>query len=186
VALTFHLGGDPTLVGRLLDLLRTSGLRCTLFAIGDWITAHPDLTRRAVADGHELGNHTRSHLDMAQLSRRQVRDEIVGGGQALVPFIGSIGRWFRPSGTDVPGPVVLEEAGRAGYAVSVGYDVDSRDHTDPASKVVVDRVNASVRDGSIVSLHFGHASTIAALPAVLQHLSSVDLRPVTVSELLAP
>jgi len=120
VALTFHLGGDPALVTQLLDLMRDSQLRVTVFAIGSWITAHPDQGHRVVADGHELGNHTEHHLSMLDLSRDQVRAEIVDGGQALVPFIGSIGRWFRPSGTDVPSQLILEEAGRAGYAVSVG------------------------------------------------------------------
>ena len=60
VALTFHLGGDPTLVGKLLDLLKTSGLTSTLFAIGDWLTANPTLGHRIVDDGHELGTTPRA------------------------------------------------------------------------------------------------------------------------------
>ncbi|MGZ4770449.1 MAG: polysaccharide deacetylase family protein, partial [Ilumatobacteraceae bacterium] len=72
VALTFHLGGNPTLVAELLDLLKTSGVHSTLFAIGDWLTANPQLGHRAVDDGHELGNHTKSHLSMLKLSRSAV------------------------------------------------------------------------------------------------------------------
>ncbi|HZX54642.1 MAG TPA: polysaccharide deacetylase family protein, partial [Ilumatobacteraceae bacterium] len=53
VALTFHLGGEPTLVTKLLDLMRDSQLHVTAFAIGSWITAHAELGRRVVADGHE-------------------------------------------------------------------------------------------------------------------------------------
>ena len=184
VALTFHLGGDPTLVGELLDLLQTSGVTSTLFAIGDWLTANPTLGHRVVDDGHELGNHTKSHQSMLKLSRADVRAEIVGGGQALIPFIGSIGKWFRPSGTDVPNDVILEEAGLAGYAFSVGYDIDSRDFTEPGAAAVVARVKKRLHPGAIVSLHFGHRDTIDALPQILELLAVAGLTPVTMTGLL--
>ena len=184
VALTFHLGGDPKLVGELLDLLKTSGVTSTLFAIGDWLTANPALGHRAVDDGHELGNHTKSHQAMLELPPAEVSAEIVGGGQALIPFIGSIGKWFRPSGTDVPSDVILEAAGRAGYAVSVGYDIDSRDFTEPGAAVVVARVKQGLHPGAIVSLHFGHRDTIDALPQILELLQVAGLSPVTMTGLL--
>ena len=185
VALTFHLGGDATLVGELLDLLKATGTTSTLFAIGDWLTANAQLGHRAVDDGHELGNHTKSHKSMLKLSRADVRDEIVGGGEALVPFIGSIGKWFRPSGTDVPTELILEEAGLAGYAVSVGYDIDSLDYTEPGASTVVSRVKKQLHAGAIVSLHFGHRDTIDAMPKVLDLLTTAGLVPVTISTLLA-
>ncbi|MGZ6993286.1 MAG: polysaccharide deacetylase family protein [Ilumatobacteraceae bacterium] len=184
VALTFHLGGNPTLVAELLDLLKTSGVHSTLFAIGDWLTANPQLGHRAVDDGHELGNHTKSHLSMLKLSRSAVRAEIVGGGEALIPFIGSIGKWFRPSGTDVPTDLILEEAGAAGYPVSVGYDIDSTDYTEPGAAAVVARVKKQLHPGAIVSLHFGHRDTIDAMPKILDLLGAAGLTPVTVTALL--
>ena len=184
VALTFHLGGDSALVGELLDLLKARAVTSTLFAIGDWLTANPALGHRAVNDGHELGNHTKSHKSMLQLSRADVRAEIVGGGEALIPFIGSIGKWFRPSGTDVPSDVILEEAGLAGYAVSVGYDIDSRDYQEPGATAVVARVKKQLHPGAIVSLHFGHRDTIDALPQVLDLLTANGLSNATVTGLL--
>jgi len=184
VALTFHLGGNASLVGELLDRMRTLGLTSTLFAIGDWLSANPALGHRAVDEGHELGNHTKSHKSMLQLSRSEVRDEIIGGGQALIPFIGSIGKWFRPSGTDVPTDLILEEAGAAGYPVSVGYDIDSLDYTEPGADAVVSRVVGQLHPGAIVSLHFGHRDTIDALPQIVDALHSAGLVPVTVSGLL--
>jgi peptidoglycan/xylan/chitin deacetylase (PgdA/CDA1 family) len=184
VALTFHLGGSASLVATLLDVLKADGIHSTLFAIGDWLTANPDLGHRAVDEGHELGNHTKSHQSMLKLSPTQVYDEIVGGGQALIPFIGSIGKWFRPSGTDVPNDTILEQAGLAGYPVSVGYDVDSLDYTNPGSKAVVNKVGNELHAGAIVSLHFGHQSTIAAMPGIVDLLNTASLSPVTVSQLL--
>ncbi|MEY2522231.1 MAG: hypothetical protein QOJ66_796 [Ilumatobacteraceae bacterium] len=184
IALTFHLGGDATLAGELLDLLKNRGVTSTLFAIGDWLAANPALGHRAVDDGHELGNHTKSHKSMLTLSRADVRAEIVGGGEALVPFIGSIGKWFRPSGTDVPSDLILEEAGLAGYPVSVGYDIDSRDFQEPGAAAVVARVKKQLHAGAIVSLHFGHRDTIDALPQILDLLAADGLSNTTVTGLL--
>jgi peptidoglycan/xylan/chitin deacetylase (PgdA/CDA1 family) len=184
VALTFHFGGDPQLVSKLLDELKNQGITSTFFAIGDWIAAHPDLTKRAIADGHELGNHTKSHKGMLKLSREQVRSEIVGGGKALEPFIGSIGKWFRPSGTDVPNDIILEEAGKAGYAVSVGYDIDSRDFKEPGPQAVITKVKNELHAGAIVSLHFGHQDTIDALPKIAALVTAAGLTPVTVTGLI--
>jgi peptidoglycan/xylan/chitin deacetylase (PgdA/CDA1 family) len=102
---------------------------------------------------------------------------------------GSGGRFFRPSGTangiDVPAPVVLDVAGHAGYATVVGYDVDPADYQDPGATSVSRRTLAAVQPGSIVSLHFGHAGTIDALPSILTGLQARGLEPVTMSVLLA-
>jgi len=184
VAVTFHFDGQSALVKHLLDVMKDEQLHATFFAIGKWITANPKLTHRAITDGHELGNHTEHHLSMLTLGRKQVRAEIVDGGKALTPYIGSIGKWFRPSGTDVPNQIILDEAGKAGYPVSVGYDVNSLDYKEVGAKKVIDTVKRGVGPGSIVSMHFGHQDTIDALPTILDYLRTNNLRPVTVSELL--
>src|SRR5262249_19753289 len=102
---------------------------------------------------------------------------------------GSGGRFFRPSGTADgvanPGPVVLEAAGGAGYPVVLGFDVDPLDYDDPGSAAVAQRTLASVRAGSVVSLHFDHQGTIDATPAILDGLVARGLTPVTASRLLA-
>lgn len=184
VALTFHLSGSPATVTALLDVLKQRGVTVTAFAVGTWITANPEITKRLVADGHELANHTEHHLDMATLTPEQINAEIVECGQAIMPFIGSIGRWFRPSSTVVPTQVILDEAGKAGYAVSVGYDIDSVDNKDPGSAAIIANVTNQLHGGAIVSMHFGHAGTITALPHVLDALAARALRPVTVGTLL--
>ncbi len=80
--------------------------------------------------------------------------------------------------------MVLEEAGKAGYQAVLGFDVDPLDYRDPGRDAVVSRTLATVKPGSIVSLHFGHQGTVDALPAILDGLADKRLQPVTLSTLL--
>ena len=184
VALTFHTNGDPALATALLDRLAARRTAITAFVVGNWLSEHPDLGHRMLRDGHELANHSWSHPTMSGLDRQTIADEIQAGAAALAPFLGGPGRWFRPSGMEIASPEVLLEAGLAGYQTVVGYSVDSLDFTDPGAAMVRRNVSEAVGGGDIVSLHFGHPDTLAALDGMLDDLTARGLRPVTVSALL--
>lgn len=183
VALTFHGAGDPRLAQGLLDAAARGGSRITVLAVGTWLQAYPQLGATLLAAGHELGNHTWHHRPMRQMSEASAYEEIVGGQKQVARFT-QAPTWFRPSGTPRATANILAAAGRAGYGSSLAFDVDPRDYADPGPAAVVSRVLADVRAGSIVSLHLGHAGTVAALPGILAGLASRGLSTVTVSQLL--
>jgi peptidoglycan/xylan/chitin deacetylase (PgdA/CDA1 family) len=112
--------------------------------------------------------------------------EIAECARRLHALTGSIGRWFRPSQTHYATPLIEREARKIGYPTCVSYDVDSLDYTDPGPDAVVANVLGAVRPGSIISMHLGHPGTVTALPAILRGLAKRGLRPVTLTELLAP
>jgi len=185
VALTFHGQGDPALTNALLAQAEQAKASVTVFAIGSWLAAHPTTARRIISGGHELANHTQRHLPMAAMGETAAYAEFAQCADVLRRLTGSPGRWVRPSGTPHATAAVRAAAGRAGYRVCVGYDVDSLDYTDPGPQTVRRRC-AVARPGSIVSLHLGHPDTVAALPGVLSDLRRAGLRPVTLSTLLGP
>lgn len=121
---------------------------------------------------------------MPSLSAQAARDEISRGAEALRKATGSQGWWFRPSGTPHSTATIRAAASRSGYLRCVSYDVDPQDYRDPGSAQVVSRTLAKVRPGSIVSLHLGHAGTVAALPQILAGLKARKLLPETLSRLL--
>jgi len=184
VALTFHGSGDHALAMELLAAAAKATAPITVFAVGTWLEQQPDMARRIIDAGHELANHTYTHPSLARVDRAGVAREITRCRDVLARMSGSGGQWFRPSGIDHPTDLMLEEAGRAGYRVSVGFDVDPHDYQDPGADAVLSRVKAGVRPGSIVSLHFGHAGTVAAMPSLLRGLRRRGLVPVTMSELI--
>jgi peptidoglycan/xylan/chitin deacetylase (PgdA/CDA1 family) len=184
VALTFHGAGDPALLTRLLADVKAARARVTVLAIGQWLAGRPDLARQILDGGHDLGNHTWSHQTMPRLDAGQVRTEIERAAAELHRVTGSIGSWFRPSGTPHSTPLIRAAAVRAGYGACLAYDLDPLDYTDPGSAAIVRRVASQVRPGSIVSLHLGHPETIAAMPGILRALDQRGLAAVTTSELL--
>src|SRR5262249_33424523 len=171
VALTFHTNGDLGLVQQLLDTLSARRVVVTTFIVGDWLDANPTFAKKIVDGGHELANHTYTHPSFLSLSEDAMRDEIVRCRDVITRLTGAPPTFFRRSGTDdgtaQPPQVVLDVAGAAGYPTVLGFDVDPLDYQDPGAAAVTQRTLSSVGHGSIVSLHFGHAGTVAAMPAIL-------------------
>jgi len=189
VALTFHLGPheagqDLALARQLLDDAARLATPITVFAVGQWLDEHRDLVPAILAPGNELANHTYTHPTLTALSADQVAAEIMGCQDVLARLAPAQGRYFRPSGTSTATPLILAEAGAAGYRTVVDFDVDPLDYTSPGADAVVARVRAGVRPGSIVSMHFGYPGTVSALPRVVAGLRTAGLAPVTLHSLL--
>ncbi|MFF3320882.1 polysaccharide deacetylase family protein [Streptomyces sp. NPDC002889] len=184
VALTFHGQGDPATATAVLAEAERAGARITVLAVGSWLDEHPSLARRILDGGHELGNHTQRHLSICEMPEQQAYAEITACADRLRRLTGSIGTWFRPSRTRHATPLVTGLARRAGYPHVLSYDVDSLDFTSPGAPAVTSNVTGQIQRGSVVSLHFGYADTVAALPALLDELHRRRLRAVTTTELL--
>ena len=184
VALTFHGQGSAAMVEQLLGEIESGGAYATVLAVGSWLATQPALARRILDHGHELGNHTQHHIDIKRLAAGPAFAEIDECAQVLRRLTGSPGRWFRPSQTQHATPLIEAEARRAGYASCLSYDVDSLDYTDPPPAEVVHNVLSQVRNGSIVSMHCGHAATVAAIGPILDGLRTRGLRAVTMSRLV--
>ena len=76
VALTFDDGPDPVYTPKLLDGLKERKVHVTFFLIGKKLEGQEDLVRRIQQEGHLIGNHTYSHVDLSKLSESQAKEEI--------------------------------------------------------------------------------------------------------------
>lgn len=186
VALTFHGSGEPALADRLLTEAERGGAAITVFAVGTWLQAHPEMAQRILHGGHALGNHTYTHPTLHRLSPAGIEDEVSRCAKLLSRLIGNPGAAFRPSGGPSITPPMVQAATASGYRLVLGYDVDPSDNLDPGASAVASRVLAGVRRGSVVSLHLGHEGTVEALPHILAGLRSRGLTAVTAPSLVAP
>lgn len=183
VALTFHGDGPANLATALLSEAERAGARLTVLAVGRWLGEYPQLAKRVLDGGHELGNHTEHHIDIDALAAAGAYAEVEQCAARLQRLTGSIGRWFRPSQAQHATATVRAAALRAGYPTVLSYDLDSLDYTDPGPDAVVHNVLSAVRAGDVVSMHLGHSGTITALPAILDGLRARGLQAVTASTL---
>jgi peptidoglycan/xylan/chitin deacetylase (PgdA/CDA1 family) len=182
VALTFHGAGDLGLARQVLGALADRGAAVTVLAVGTWLQQFPGAARVVTDHGHELGNHTWSHRNLAQLDTAAVRAEIERCRDRLVALTGQAGAFFRPSAAQHATEQVRRLAAEVGYPTVLSYDVDSRDFTDPGPASIRRSVRAAPA-GSVVSLHLGHPGTLQAIPGILEDLDARGLTPVTAGQL---
>ncbi len=184
VALTFDAGWEFSNCTALLDVLAARKVTATFFLRGQWASDHTGLAQAIVAAGHQVGNHSLTHADMATLGWEDVRKEEAGGAAAIVAATGTgPPDLFRPPyGSYTPDTLRLLR--EQGYRAMVMWDVDSLDWTGLATDALVTRVLSMVKPGSVVLMHIGGENTVKALPAILDGLAARGLQPVTVRTLL--
>lgn len=183
VALTIDDGPHEGTGARLLDVLRAKHVRVTFFVIGENLNKYPELSRRMVSEGHEVGNHSQSHLPLDRLTPRQVRNEIEDCDINFHRTTGGRLNLLRPPGMRYNG-TVLRAASELGYIV-VADTWGARDYTEVTPDSIVRGVLRYAENGSIILLHDEHPATAAALPQIIETLRSRGYRFVTISEMLA-
>ncbi len=193
IALTFDDGPDPRYTPQILDTLREHGVAATFFVVGVNAESAPGLLRRMQADGHEVGNHTYQHPNLATVSRERTRLELNATQRIIQHVLGLSTTLFRPPFNVDSDPLTPEEiepilrAQELGY-LAVGAGIDPQDWRPgiTADAVVAETVRR-LADGRIVLLHDGggeRSATVAALPRIIEHFRARGYRFATVSELI--
>ena len=184
LALTFDDGPNPAHTPRLLDMLRRRNVKATFYVIGERAANHPDIIRRIVAEGHEVGNHTWTHPNLKKLSDDAVRRELDKTRDAIVSACGVQPRTMRP-----PYGAMFKKQREWVYREygypTVLWDVDPLDWKKPGSSVVAQRLISGARNGSILLVHDLHGSSVDAMPQTIDTLLRQGYQFVTVSQLIA-
>jgi peptidoglycan/xylan/chitin deacetylase (PgdA/CDA1 family) len=178
----------------VLDLLDTHGAVATFFVIGSWVERLPEVVSDAAARGHEVANHTWTHVDGDRTRDLEtLRDEVARTSDVVERVAGRRPRLLRPPYGSDPGRFA-RVAAECGLDATVLWSVQSFDWMDPDDPgEIVAQVLAEVEPGAIVLLHDGQretndarprVSTLAALPTVLEGLRADGYAFTTVSQLL--
>jgi peptidoglycan/xylan/chitin deacetylase (PgdA/CDA1 family) len=192
IALSFDDGPSET-TPAVLDLLREHDAHATFFVVGHWVEQRAQTVRRAVGEGHELGNHTFDHVDAAHERDDDVlRDQIRRTSAAIERAVGDAPRLMRPPyGKDVAR--VARLAGELGLDPTVLWSAQGWDWDTTPGDEIEELVLRDCAPGGIVVLHDGvppHGGTsrepmLEALAGILARLRADGYEVVTVSQLLA-
>jgi cellulose synthase/poly-beta-1,6-N-acetylglucosamine synthase-like glycosyltransferase/peptidoglycan/xylan/chitin deacetylase (PgdA/CDA1 family)/spore germination protein YaaH len=195
VALTFDDGPDPRYTPALLDTLRSRGVKATFFVVGRQAEEYPALLRRIVREGHEIGNHTYTHPNLARTSTLVTRLELIATGRLLETLLNRRTALFRPPYFGDAEPSTSDELDPLGIASDLGYltvgvHIDSEDWrlTEPDSIIrhALDRRSDSKDSNHVVLLHDSggdRRATVAAVGPLIDSLRADGDTLVLVSEL---
>jgi peptidoglycan/xylan/chitin deacetylase (PgdA/CDA1 family) len=178
IALTFDDGPVPQ-TADVLDLFAARGVRATFFVIGRQAKRYPSILARATEAGHEIGNHSWSHVNLRRADAGTAAKELVRTADAVKAATGTRPRTMRPPFGDA----TTSAAAKAGLP-QVLWSLDTLDWKNRSTPAVVQRVLAEAQPGGIVLMHDVHATTRAALPQIVEGLLTRGYALVTVSELL--
>ncbi len=183
VALTFDDGPHPTFTPRLLDILDEKNVRATFYMVGHRVARHPGLVKRIRRDGHEIGNHSWSHANLATRSDTALLDELDRTAKAIQQAGGKRPKTMRPPfGSMSPRQSRLVMAERK--MPTVMWSIDSLDYTGSSSASITNRILRRAHNGAIILNHDIHARTIRAMPATIDGLKGRGFKFVTVSKLI--
>ncbi|MFN8156385.1 MAG: bifunctional polysaccharide deacetylase/glycosyltransferase family 2 protein [Candidatus Nanopelagicales bacterium] len=190
VALTFDDGPDPEWTPQVLRILREHGVHATFFVVGSHAGQYPQLVAQIVAEGHEIGVHTFTHVDLASVDARRLDAELSYTQSVVAAASGVQTRLMRPPYSSTTDAVTAAqwpayaEIGAQGYAAVLSTE-DTKDWSDPGvARIVAGGVPAR-GTGGIVLMHDGggdRAQTVAALPALIERLQADGFTLGTVSQ----
>ena len=190
VALTFDDGPYPPYTEQVLTVLKENAVPATFFLIGMNAEKHPDLVLKILAEGHQIGNHTYSHVDLLKLDRAQISSEIEKTQQVLNAITGHAPTIVRPP-HGFRDAVVMDVMKEKNLRV-VEWSVMCRDWVNPGVEAITSRTVDNVKSGSIILLHDGdgvaasasRAQTVEATRRIISELKSQGYRFVTVQEIV--
>ena len=192
VAITFDDGPDPRWTPKILDILKAANVKATFFVVGVNAERYPALVRRIVNEGHEIGNHTYYHPNLALCWPEHIRLELNATQLLLETITGRATTLFRPPYAADTGPTELSELAPLKIAEDLNYlvvleNIDPQDWAKPGADIILRRIKQQRHDGSVILLHDAggdRSQTVEALPRILDWLHTRGDTIVPLSTLL--
>ena len=192
VALTFDDGPDSKYTPQILDILKKYNANATFFVVGENAEVNPDIIERIYSEGNEIGSHTFTHPNVAELSDSKIKLELNSTQRLIQEITGHSTIIFRPPYVADAEPssaneiIPIIKAQDLGYTV-VGELIDPDDWQKPSSDIIYKRVMDQLPYGNIVLLHDAggdRSNTVKALPKIIEGLRSQGYKIVPVSSLI--
>ena len=179
VALTFDDGPHPYYTEQLLDGLKERGVKATFFVTGEHAKLHPDVIQRMYEEGHLIGNHTYSHIQLRKNNQEAFREELIRTNEVIGEITGGEVLYVRP-----PYGSWDKSFEKELNMIPVLWTIDPLDWCSHDASCVADKVLKKVKENDIILLHDCYDTTIEAAFQIVDELKEKGYLFVTVEELL--
>ena len=180
VALTFDDGPKEGKTEPLLDMLNEKGVHATFFIIGAQVEENSEIVRRMYEEGHQIGMHTYSHVDLSCLSEARQKEEIEKSRKVIETVIGAERLSLRPP------------FGKLNQALEnwldcpmILWSVDTEDWMGKSAEEMIRETAENVRDGDIILMHDISDDGLAGAAGIIDELRRMGYTFLTVDELFA-
>lgn len=179
IALTFDDGPHPYYTEQLLDGLAERGVHATFFVTGEHATLHPDVIERMSEEGHLIGNHTYSHIQLKASNREEFKAELIKTngvifditGQEVVYVRPPYGSWDKSFESELNMFPVL-------------WNVDPLDWCSSNAACITEKVVDKVQENDIILMHDYYDTSVTAALDIVDELLKEGYTFVTVEEIL--
>ena len=179
IALTFDDGPHPVYTKKLLDGLRKRGVKATFFLIGENIEGNEELVKQMAEDGHLIGNHTYSHIQLTSGNRETFREELVKTNEILKNITGETVSFVRP-----PYGSWDKSFEKELNMFPVLWNIDPLDWCSHNAECIAAKVVENAGDGDIILMHDYYDTSVTAALEVVDVLQKRGFQFVTVEEIL--
>lgn len=179
IAITFDDGPHPYYTEQLLNGLKERGVKATFFVTGMHAEQYPELIRRMSEEGHLIGNHTYSHMQLSSSNSEAFKEELVRTNETIEQLTGQEVQYVRP-----PYGTWDKKFEKELNMFPVLWTVDPLDWCSDNVSGIVKKVTTKVKENSIILLHDEYKSTVTAALQIVDELMEEGYEFVTVDELL--
>lgn len=179
IALTFDDGPHPYYTEQLLDGLKERGAKASFFVMGKQAEAHPELVLRMQTEGHLIGNHTYSHLQLGQGNRETFKSELIKTNELLLEITGEEPQYVRPPYGSWDKSFESELT-----MIPVLWTIDPMDWCSSDVNGIVQKVTKKAEENAVILMHDEYKSSVTAALEIVDILQKQGYEFVTVDEIL--
>lgn len=189
IALTFDDGPDEDFTPQILDILKKYGVKATFYVIGEKVQYNKKIIRREFKEGHEIGNHTYTHINVSKNGYNKIKKEIGDTQSAIKSVTGVYPKTFRPPYRAISKDM-CEIIKQKDMNIVLWSYVDARDWDSPGVSYIIKAIENGIQNGCIILLHDynkvrnSKSQTIEALNIIIPDLLEKGYKFVTISELI--
>ena len=179
IALTFDDGPHPRYTEQLLDGLKERNVVATFFVTGENAQNYPNIIRREQEEGHLIGNHTYSHIQLTSGNRETFREELVKTNEILENITGEKVSFVRP-----PYGSWDKSFEKELNMFPVLWNIDPLDWCSHNAECIAAKVVEKAGDGDIILMHDYYDTSVTAALEVVDVLQKRGFQFATVEEIL--
>lgn len=179
IALTFDDGPHPYYTEELLDGLKERGVVATFFVTGEHAVLHPDIIKRMHEEGHLIGNHTYSHIQLTKQNREEFKEELVAASEVIEEIIGEEVIYVRPPYGAWDKAIEAEL-----NMIPVLWTIDPLDWCSHNVSCIIASVVKEAQENDIILMHDYYDTTVTAALKIVDELQGAGFTFVTVEEIM--